>query len=169
MDYFIVIITTIPMFLIMKEILLVLRRKYLLFLTNSVEDVDMYNADIWLLSPPCQPHTRLGLKNDCLDKRSDGLMHLIDILQKMKNNPKFLLLENVEGFEESRSRELLVQTLKERGYSYLEFILSPNQFRIPNQRDRYYLIARQTSFSEIPESTPRINNCLRVIPGDNSY
>ena len=168
MDYFIVIITTIPMFLIMKEILLVLRRKYLLFLTNSVEDVDMYNADIWLLSPPCQPHTRLGLKNACLDKRSDGLMHLIDILQKMKNNPKFLLLENVEGFEESRSRELLVQTLKERGYSYLEFILSPNQFRIPNQRDRYYLIARQTSFSEIPESTPRINNCLRVIPGDVS-
>ena len=168
MDYFIVIITTIPMFLIMKEILLVLRKMYLLSLTNSVEDVDLYNADIWLLSPPCQPHTRLGLKNDCLDKRSDGLMHLIDLLQKMKNNPKFLLLENVEGFEESRSRELLVQTLKERGYSYLEFILSPNQFKIPNQRDRYYLIARQTSFPEIPESTPRINNCLRVIPGDVS-
>ena len=132
-------------------------------------ELDRFNADVWLLSPPCQPHTRQGMKLDCSDTRSDGLLHLISLLQVIKNIPKFILLENVEGFESSESRDRFIAVLKERHYFYQEFILSPNQFQIPNQRDRYFLVARLTEFPAIPEDTPRIKSCLRVIPGHATY
>lgn len=132
-------------------------------------EIDRFNADVWLLSPPCQPHTRQGMRLDCSDTRSDGLLHLISLLQVIKNIPKFILLENVEGFESSESRNRLVTVLKERQYYYQEFILSPNQFQIPNQRDRYFLVARLTEFPPVPENTPRIKSCLRIIPGDATY
>lgn len=119
---------------------------------------------MWLLSPPCQPHTRQGMKKDCDDARSDGLLHIVSLLQKVKTIPDYLLLENVEGFEVSQSREMLINVLKERSYFYQEFILSPNQFQIPNQRDRYFLIARRTAFPEPPASIPRLGHCFRVIP-----
>lgn len=123
---------------------------------------------MWLLSPPCQPHTRQGMKRDCSDSRSDGLLHLITLLQVVNHAPSYILLENVEGFEESESRNRLVGVLKERNYHFQEFILSPNQFQIPNQRDRYFIIARLTAFPEVPEDTPLIGSCLRLIPGDST-
>lgn len=156
------------MFPTSKRISLELRYLFILYIINRVEELEKYNANAWLLSPPCQPHTRQGMKKDCADNRSDGLMHIIELLQKINKKPEFLLLENVEGFERSQSRELLMNALKQKGYHSLEFILSPNQFQIPNQRDRYFLIARLTPFPEIPPSTPRIGDCLRVIPGNKN-
>lgn len=132
-----------------------------------MEELEKYNANVWMLSPPCQPHTRQGMKKDCEDNRSDGLMHIIELLKNISQKPSYLLLENVEGFEKSQSRQYLIEALQERGYSYQEFILSPNQFHIPNQRDRYFLIARLSSFPEVPLDTPRIGDCLRVIPGNS--
>lgn len=104
------------------------------------------------------------MKKDCDDARSDGLLHIVSLLQKVKTIPDYLLLENVEGFEVSQSREMLINVLKERSYFYQEFILSPNQFQIPNQRDRYFLIARRIAFPEPPASIPRLGHCFRVIP-----
>ena len=119
---------------------------------------------MWLLSPPCQPHTRQGMKRDCEDARSDGLLHLISLLKSLKQTPDYILLENVEGFETSQSRELLLEVLKNQQYSVQEFILSPNQFQIPNQRDRYFLIARKKAFPIPPEDIPRLGPCYRIIP-----
>ncbi|KAK8800866.1 hypothetical protein WA588_001697 [Blastocystis sp. NMH] len=133
-------------------------------ITSNANDIERYGADVWLLSPPCQPHTRQGMKKDCGDSRSDGLLHIIELLKAVDCIPSYLLLENVEGFEASQSREKLLLALKERGYFYQEFILSPNQFQIPNQRDRYFLIARRREFPPPPEDTPRIGPCFRMIP-----
>lgn len=119
---------------------------------------------MWLLSPPCQPHTRQGMKRDCEDTRSDGLLHLISLLKNIKRTPDYILLENVEGFETSQSREMLLEVLEKLKYSVQEFILSPNQFQIPNQRDRYFLIARKIPFPIPPTDIPRLGPCYRVIP-----
>ncbi len=37
---------------------------------------------------------------------------------------------------------MLIKTLTDRKYNIKQFILSPNQFGIPNRRIRYYLVAR---------------------------
>ncbi|KFV41726.1 tRNA (cytosine(38)-C(5))-methyltransferase, partial [Gavia stellata] len=70
-------------------------------------------------------------------------------LQKL---PKYLLLENVKGFESSSARNELLQTLKTCGFKYQEFLLSPTCLGIPNSRLRYFLIAKlhQEPFSFQP-------------------
>ncbi|KAI8124210.1 tRNA (cytosine(38)-C(5))-methyltransferase [Lucilia cuprina] len=37
-----------------------------------------------LMSPPCQPHTRVGQKRDIEDKRSDALNHICELLLCVK-------------------------------------------------------------------------------------
>ena len=47
------------------------------------------------------------------------------------------------GFELSECCKLLLDALTTRGYNFEQFILSPKQFGIPNERPRYYLIAER--------------------------
>ncbi|KAJ1937087.1 hypothetical protein EC988_007997, partial [Linderina pennispora] len=48
-------------------------------------DIDKYSANCWLLSPPCQPYTRGGKYLDDEDDRARGLIHLIEMLPKLRN------------------------------------------------------------------------------------
>ncbi|XP_074721331.1 tRNA (cytosine(38)-C(5))-methyltransferase isoform X5 [Strix uralensis] len=84
----------------------------------TLKEFDRLSFDMILMSPPCQPFTRL---------------------QKL---PKYLLLENVKGFESSSARNELLQTLETCGFKYQEFLLSPTCLGIPNSRLRYFLIAK---------------------------
>ncbi|XP_059698418.1 tRNA (cytosine(38)-C(5))-methyltransferase isoform X4 [Haemorhous mexicanus] len=84
----------------------------------TLKEFDGLSFDMILMSPPCQPFTRL---------------------QKL---PKYLLLENVKGFESSSARNELLQTLATCGFKYQEFLLSPTCLGIPNSRLRYFLIAK---------------------------
>lgn len=105
-------------------------------------EMDTISADFWTMSPPCQPYTRIGLKKDLNDNRSDALDHLMNnVLSKMNNPPNRFLLENVKGFEESEGCLMVKSVLKNIGYNIKEYILSPRQFGIPNSRSRYYLVA----------------------------
>jgi site-specific DNA-cytosine methylase len=54
---------------------------------------------LWLMSPPCQPFTRLGNQKDDQDNRSASLLHLINLLPELINPPTYILLENVKGFD----------------------------------------------------------------------
>ncbi|XP_060228950.1 tRNA (cytosine(38)-C(5))-methyltransferase isoform X3 [Meriones unguiculatus] len=87
----------------------------------SLEEFDKLSFNMILMSPPCQPFTRL---------------------QKL---PKYILLENVKGFELSSTRGLLIKTLEACGFQYQEFLLSPSSLGIPNSRLRYFLIAKLQS------------------------
>ena len=45
-------------------------------------DLERWRADLWWLSPPCQPFTRRGLRRDDADPRSASLLHLIELLDR---------------------------------------------------------------------------------------
>ncbi len=107
----------------------------------------------WLLSPPCQPFTRsrrsVDNNVDDNDTRTKGFIHLIEnLLSKIcssKNikhrKPDVIFIENVVGFENSRTRARILKILVEKlGYQSInEYILdSQEDFGIPNQRPRYY-------------------------------
>ncbi|KAI8072787.1 S-adenosyl-L-methionine-dependent methyltransferase [Gongronella butleri] len=109
----------------------------------TVTDIDRYNADGWLLSPPCQPYTQGGKMMDNQDPRAKPLMHLIALMPKLKKAPQYLFLENVKNFETSRSRKVLMECLKAMNYDVTECLLSPVDFGIPNHRARYYMCARR--------------------------
>ncbi|KAF9994722.1 tRNA (cytosine-5-)-methyltransferase [Entomortierella chlamydospora] len=110
-----------------------------------MEFYDKQQADVWLMSPPCQPYTRTGNQEGSKDNRAKSFLYLMDILLKMTNPPNYILLENVKGFEESDSRDLLVEALTGAGYEYQELLITPLQIGIPNSRMRYYCLARKTS------------------------
>ena len=86
---------------------------------------------------------RLGLQKDVQDNRADCFLHLIQsVLPDIKQKPRFLLIENVKGFETSEARRIMMQILNQLKYDCRELLLSPSQIGIPNSRLRYYLIAR---------------------------
>ena len=110
------------------------------------ENMDKFGADIWVMSPPCQPFTRNNQTDnrDTNDARSEPFLHLLEILQKLKSPPTYLALENVVGFESSDCCSTFLDILDKMGYVYKQYHLDPLQFGIPNSRPRYYCIARKT-------------------------
>ncbi|XP_059183061.1 tRNA (cytosine(38)-C(5))-methyltransferase isoform X2 [Centropristis striata] len=95
-----------------------------------------------LMSPPCQPFTRIGLQGDVSDPRTRSFLYILDLLPRLSKLPRYILLENVKGFEVSSARERLVKTLKECGYAFREIMVSPTSVGIPNSRLRYFLVAK---------------------------
>lgn len=110
------------------------------------DEMDSFKPDVFILCPPCQPFTRQGHRRDNLDRRTDSFFHLMQALTEMHHPPTYLLLENVQGFELSNTREHFVSILRKLGYEVQEFLLSPAQFGIPNSRLRFYLLAKRTPF-----------------------
>ncbi|KAF9955000.1 tRNA (cytosine-5-)-methyltransferase [Mortierella alpina] len=111
----------------------------------KMEFYDKHKADVWLMSPPCQPYTRTGNQEGSKDTRAKSFLYLMNILPKMEHPPNYILLENVKGFEESDSRDLLVDCLTTAGYEFQELLITPLQIGIPNSRMRYYCLARKTA------------------------
>ncbi|NWU97024.1 TRDMT methyltransferase, partial [Upupa epops] len=115
----------------------------------TLKEFDRLSSDMILMSPPCQPFTRIGLQGDVADPRTKSFLYILDILPRLQKLPKYILVENVKGFESSSARNELLKTLESCGYKYQEFLLSPTCLGIPNSRLRYFLIAklRQEPFS----------------------
>ncbi|KAH8255647.1 hypothetical protein KR038_007875 [Drosophila bunnanda] len=115
----------------------------------SVKEVAKLDANMLLMSPPCQPHTRQGLQRDTDDKRSDALTHLCGLIPKC-SSLQYILMENVKGFECSQARNQFIAGLEQAGFHWREFILTPTQFNVPNTRHRYYCIARRDQAFSFP-------------------
>lgn len=109
-----------------------------------------------LMSPPCQPFTRNGLKGDNTDPRSCAFTHLLNILPEL--NIKYILIENVKGFETSVMHDKLISALESNDFTYQEFLLSPTQFGVSNARLRYYCLAKKKPLQFCFEVGPLVRN-----------
>ena len=116
------------------------------------KDIAPLHANLWTMSPPCQPFTTSGegrgkQRLDATDKRCNGLKGIAKLLDALEAHvkPKWILLENVKGFRDSAMCEIWCDCLRRNGYSYRSFVLSPVEFGIPNHRTRYYLLAERNS------------------------
>lgn len=116
-------------------------------LSLTPERIGKLNANVILMSPPCQPFTRNGKFKDVEDRRADPFVHLCDLLDKIPK-VRFILLENVKGFERSQACEQYKDRLTKAGFFSREYILSPHDYGVPNTRHRYYCVARRTPFED---------------------
>jgi len=91
---------------------------------------------------------------DLKDERAQSYAHLMKILPKI--NFQYIVFENVQGFELSIGRKLLVDTLKECQFRFQEFLITPTVVGIPNSRPRYYLIGKKSDMSWCFETTDSI-------------
>ena len=131
--------------------------------TLQLSELDAFAADIWVMSPPCQPFTRLGKRKDIDDHRTDSCLALLGQLPRMQRPPRYLLLENVQGFEESEMRRRLLAILQGEGYRIEEFLLDPRQLGIPNARLRYYAMALRDVHGR-PSETPALQRRPPRVP-----
>ena len=76
--------------------------------------------------------------------------------------PGALLLENVVGFESSASRKRLCTVLTTAGYCVREVWASPAMIGVPNQRTRYFLLARSGAES-LPAALPPALKRVRLL------
>ncbi|HUF60687.1 MAG TPA: DNA cytosine methyltransferase [Verrucomicrobiales bacterium] len=109
-------------------------------------------ADLWWLSPPCQPFTRRGRQRDVDDPRAASLLRLTNLIAVVR--PPWILIENVLGFAQSRARQLLLARLNECSYQTRELTLCSTQFGIPMQRPRWFLVAGRKPLPTIPGPPP---------------
>ncbi len=98
-----------------------------------------FGADLWWLSPPCQPYTRRGKRRELDDPRARCFPPLLEHIAELR--PPYLALENVPGFEGSQAHALLTRTLEGAGYALRQGLLCPSDLGWPNRRRRYYLVA----------------------------
>ena len=112
--------------------------------TLSAESLDELSAELLMMSPPCQPFTRSNCsdRRDCLDPRSKAFLNIVDQLGRMHRPPTYIALENVVGFESSDCCARFLAVLRDRGYHFQQYHLTPTQLGVPNDRPRYYCIAR---------------------------
>ena len=120
---------------------------------NTIEsltekDYRQWGADLWWMSPPCQPFTSRGNRHDLTDTRTTALIRLIDQIKTVL--PRYVALENVAGFCESQTHQRLRDVLVGCGYNLQEIVLCPTQLGIPNRRPRFYLIAARGHLKNWP-------------------
>mmetsp|Transcript_22507 Transcript_22507/g.40421 ORF Transcript_22507/g.40421 Transcript_22507/m.40421 type:complete len:446 (-) Transcript_22507:39-1376(-) len=142
-------------------------RRNILFLKPElgVEYDELCHADLFIMSPPCQPYSRRKQKKHSQapdrsgqeDRRAWSLHHLIERMQNDDDFlPRLLLLENVLGFENSESFEKLTAMFDARGFTWQAIVLSPHMLGIPNSRPRLFVLAKRNSSFAIPQWTNQV-------------
>jgi len=96
-------------------------------------------ADLWWMSPPCQPYTIRGHQRDLDDPRAQAFQRVVAAIEALR--PRAIGLENVPWFQGSRSEALILSALERSGYTVHTQILCPTELGVPAQRRRYYLVA----------------------------
>lgn len=109
----------------------------------SAAELSALGANLWWLSPPCQPYTHRGARRDIHDSRAQSFLHLIDLIKDCQ--PSVLMLENVVGIEDSQAHAKLVAMLDQNAYHIQTIKLCPTQLNWPNRRERFYLMAARVS------------------------
>ena len=74
------------------------------------KEINKFCPNLVMMSPPCQPFTRVGLKMDVKDPRCSSFLHFLEILPSL-TSVSFILMENVMGFENSEMRKIFTGIL----------------------------------------------------------
>lgn len=138
---------------------------------NLAGGVKLPEAELWWMSPPCQPYTVRGARRDLSDPRAQPLVALLR--QFAVRRPPYFAMENVPTFARSESHQLVRNTLLEAGYFVQERELCPTALGVPFERRRFYLVAStfpllpwedkpviMRSISDYLDSDPRPELCL---------
>lgn len=103
------------------------------------KNIASFGAQMWWMSPPCQPYTVRGLQRDLQDHRAKSLLNVMALLPE--HAPELLAMENVAGFAQSQARVRLMETLDGLGFEVKEVVVCPTELGLPMRRERYYMVA----------------------------
>jgi site-specific DNA-cytosine methylase len=121
---------------------------------DGVRARDVPDADVWWMSPPCQPFTVRGRRRDDQDPRAASFVQLIGQIGEC--SPPAVLVENVSGFVGSRVHAMLLAVLAARGYDVRELDLCPTLLGVPMRRPRRFVAASRAGFAPGAAAPPLV-------------
>lgn len=108
---------------------------------NLIEPIDIPDHDILLAGFPCQPFSIAGKQLGFADTRGTLFFNIESILKEKK--PYAFLLENVRRLtthDNGRTFQVILERLKELGYSVHHKIFNSLDFGVPQKRERIYIV-----------------------------
>lgn len=143
---------------------------------NFIQKFDLFTGGF-----PCQPFSSAGLQLGEEDKLGRGTLiyEILSICEIKK--PRFILLENVKGFNTKKfapTRNAIIERLGKLGYHVKMQMLNTMNYGIPQNRERLWIFASldklPKDFSMVPpeipaEERPRLAAFLDKNPSPELY
>jgi len=125
----------------------------------GINEKDIRNIDILLLSPPCTGISRRNLHRHPFLPVNLLLLDCTRLVNEFQ--PKVAIIENVDGIEDDNMKPILTlfiarcQALKEYNFEYK--ILNANDFGVPQRRKRFVamLVRKDIGVPVFPEPTTK--------------
>lgn len=102
---------------------------------------------------PCQPFTKITKNLNSRTKERGLLQSFAEIILKLK--PEYLFLENVQGLNSPKNKEVLKDFLDalRPDYELIPQIVNSINFGIPQSRKRIIMFGKRNSYIEFPKPT----------------
>jgi DNA (cytosine-5)-methyltransferase 1 len=142
---------------------------------QELDASEIPDADVITAGFPCQPFSKIGKLHGFADARATLFWDLLRILKAKK--PKAFVLENVKNLQShdgGNTFKVIKEALEnELGYQVHTKILNTNQFGLPQDRKRIYIVGfrEETDFNfpEPIELVFRVGDILELTDVDNFY
>ena len=108
---------------------------------TKIDETKVPNHDILFAGFPCQSFSISGKKLGFNDTRGTLFFDIARIIRAKK--PKMFLLENVKNFAKhdgGKTLEVILNTLKDLGYSVFYEVLNSSDYGLPQARERVYIV-----------------------------
>ena len=114
---------------------------------SDLKGVNLPYCDMWFGGFPCQDISLAGNgKGFALETESRSSLgwEMIRLLREVKTKPKYIVFENVAAIFNETHRPVLnlfKQDLEELGYTLFNKLLNSKDYGVPQNRNRYFLVA----------------------------
>ena len=109
---------------------------------TQIDEKKIPPHDIIMAGFPCQAFSVAGHRKGFEDTRGTLFFDVMRIASYHK--PKLIFLENVKGLvghDKGRTFKVILETLKELGYSVKYQVLNAKDYGVPQNRERIYIVA----------------------------
>jgi DNA (cytosine-5)-methyltransferase 1 len=133
---------------------------------TEISTQEIPDFDILLGGFPCQPFSSAGTRQGFLDTRGTLFFEIERILKD--KSPFGFLLENVEGLvqhEQGRTLATIINQLEQLGYQVKHSVLNAQDFGIPQDRKRVYIVGTKNnaiSLTFSKDAKPRLLDILET-------
>ena len=127
---------------------------------GNVEHIDeLPYSDICTWSFPCQDISLAGKQRGMVEgSRSNYGYVFLDLLERTKNKPKVLLMENVKALVSKKFKKdftTILERLQEMGYKNYYEVLNAKHYGVPQNRERVFVVSiLDDGYYEFPKKLP---------------
>lgn len=142
---------------------------------TQIDEKKIPPHDIILAGFPCQAFSVAGHRKGFEDTRGTLFFDVVRIAAYHK--PKLIFLENVKGLvghDKGRTFKVILETLKELGYSVNYQVLNAKDYGVPQNRERIYIVAfledgKSFEFPKQMNLNKKIHDCLEISVDEKYY